>query len=110
MNRRGPTQRVEHVAQFDTNRRTLPRFDILASYYLETDEIRKKASTADAWLSSARSVRSALKWDNERNPCPELLVSQETVPISIGKEGKADVKSSCRLYLGLHTCYNEQQQ
>ncbi len=27
-NRRGPAQAVEHVVQFDTNRRTLPRFDI----------------------------------------------------------------------------------
>ncbi len=61
MNRRGPTQRVEHVAQFDTKRKTLPRFDILASYSLETGEIRKKARTAAAWLSSVRSVRSTLK-------------------------------------------------
>ncbi len=107
MNRRGPTQRVEHVAQFDTNRRTSPGFDIPTSYFPETGEIRKKVGTAGAWLSSARSVRSALKWDNERNPYPELQVSQETAPTIVGEEGEADVKSSCRLYPGLHTCYNE---
>src|SRR3990167_7925988 len=43
--------------------------------------IRKKAFTGAAWLSSARSVRSALKWDNERNPCLVLNLSQETALI-----------------------------
>ena len=62
---------------------------MLASYSLETREIRKKASTAVAWLSSARSVRSALKWDNERNPHLVLNLSQETVPSLTGrKEGQ----------------------
>ena len=42
--------------------------------------IRKDGSTGAAWLSSARSVRSALKWDNERNPRPVLEMSQETAP------------------------------
>ena len=80
---------MEHVVQFDTNRRTSPRFDIQASYSLETGEIRKKACTGAAWLSSARSVRSALKWDNERNPHLVLYLSQETVPALLGrKEGQ----------------------
>ena len=80
---------MEHVVQFDTNRRTSPRFDIQASYHLETGEIRKKAWTGAAWLSSARSVRSALKWDNERNPYLVLYLSQETVPALLGrKEGQ----------------------
>ncbi len=80
---------MEHVVQFDTNRRTSPRFDMLESYFLETGEIRKKTSTGAAWLSSARSVRSALKWDNERNPYLVLNLSQETVPASLGrKEGQ----------------------
>ncbi len=79
-NWRGGTQPVEHVVQFDTNRRTSPGFDMLASYFQETGKIRKKASTGAAWLSSARSVRSALKWDNERNPYLVLNLSQETVP------------------------------
>lgn len=69
---------------------------------------RKDGGTAGAWLSSARSVRSALKWDNERNPRLLLQVSGETASIIIGEEGGADVKSSCRLCLGLHTCYNGQ--
>ena len=70
---------MEHVVQFETKRRTSPRLDILAFYFLETGEIRKEASTGAAWLSSVRSVRSALKWDNERNPYLVLQVSQETV-------------------------------
>ena len=80
---------MEHVVQFDTNRRTSPRFDIQASYFLETGEIRKKAWTGAAWLSSARSVRSALKWDNERNPHLVLNLSQETAPpLAERKEGQ----------------------
>ena len=63
--------------------------------------------TAAAWPSSARSVRSALKWDNERNPCRQLYVSDETASIYVEEEGEADVRSSWRLCLGLHTCYNE---
>ena len=41
---------------------------MLAFYSLETEEIRKEASTGAAWLSSARAVRCSLKWGNERNP------------------------------------------
>ncbi len=77
---------------------------------METWKIRKKAWTGAAWLSSARSVRSALKWDNERNPHPVLNMSQETASIFIEEEGGADVKSAWSLYLGLHTCYNGQLQ
>ncbi len=68
--------------------------------------MRKQASTGAAWLSSVRSVRSALKWDNERNPHRMLQVSYETAPMFIGEEGGADVKSAWSLYPGLHTCYN----
>ena len=109
-NWRGGTQPVEHVVQFETNRRTSPRFDIQAFYFLETGEIRKEAWTGAAWLSSARSVRSTLKWDNERNPHPVLYLSQETALTLVGEEGGADVKSAWPLYLGLHTCYNGQAQ
>jgi len=69
---------VEHVVQFDTNRRTSPGFDILAFYSDESQKIRKEARTGAAWLSSVRSVRSALKWDNERNPYSVLYLSQKT--------------------------------
>ena len=92
-NWRGGTQPVEHVVQFDTNRRTSPRFDILASYFAEMRKIRKKASTGAAWLSSARSVRSTLKWDNERNPCLVLNLSQDTAPTFRrgGRKGRRQV-------------------
>ena len=79
-NWRGGTQPVEHVVQFETNRRTSPGFDMEEFYPDESREIRKKTFTGAAWLSSARSVRSALKWDNERNPYLVLYLSQETVP------------------------------
>ncbi len=80
---------MEHVVQFETNRRTSPGFDIQASYFMETWKIRKKAWTGAAWLSSVRSVRSALKWDNERNPYLVLNMSQETaLTLSGRKEGQ----------------------
>ena len=84
---------MEHVVQFDTNRRTSPRFDMLASYFAEMRKIRKKASTGAAWLSSARSVRSTLKWDNERNPCLVLNLSQDTAPTFRrgGRKGRRQV-------------------
>lgn len=45
--------------------------------------------TGAAWLSSVRSVRSALKWDNERNPYRMLHVSYETAsPLARRKEGQ----------------------
>ncbi len=105
-NWRGGTQPVEHVVQFETNRRTSPGLDISAFSPEEIRDVRKEAGTGAAWLSSARSVRSALKWDNERNPYPVLNLSQETVPTIVGKEGGADVKSAWPLCPGLHTCYN----
>jgi len=79
-NWRGGTQPVEHVVQFETNRRTSPGFDMKEFHPDESREIRKKAFTGAAWLSSARSVRSTLKWDNERNPRLVLNLSQDTVP------------------------------
>ena len=66
--------------------------------------------TGGAWLSSARVVRCWVKSRNERNPCPVLPArkggnSQETAAEN-AEEGGDDVKSSCPLCLGLHTCYN----
>ena len=63
-----------------------------------------------AWLSSARVVRCWVKSRNERNPCPVLPArgggdSQETAGVN-SEEGGDDVKSSCPLCPGLHTCYN----
>lgn len=84
---------MEHVVQFETNRRTSPGIDMLASYFLETGKIRKKASTGVAWPSSARSVKSALKWDNERNPYPVLYLSRETATTYCrgGRKGRRQV-------------------
>ena len=66
--------------------------------------------TGGAWLSSARVVRCWVKSRNERNPCLMLPArnggnSWETAGVN-SEEGGDDVKSSCPLCLGLHTCYN----
>src|SRR5512138_598941 len=68
------------------------------------------AVTGGAWLSSARVVRCWVKSRNERNPRPMLPAgnagdSLETAGVN-SEEGGDDVKSSCPLCLGLHTCYN----
>ena len=66
--------------------------------------------TGGAWLSSARVVRCWVKSRNERNPCDQLLTGNaEDSDKTAGdnsEEGGDDVKSSCPLCLGLHTCYN----
>ncbi len=66
--------------------------------------------TGGAWLSSARAVRCWVKSRNERNPHPLLLSghaghSRGTAGDKL-EEGGDDVKSSCPLCLGQHTCYN----
>ncbi len=66
--------------------------------------------TGGAWLSSARVVRCWVKSRNERNPRPMLPAgyaghSWETAEVN-SEEGGDDVKSSCPLCPGLHTCYN----
>ena len=63
-----------------------------------------------AWLSSARVVRCWVKSRNERNPYPMLPAdhagdSWETAGAK-PEEGGDEVKSSCPLRPGLHTCYN----
>src|SRR5262245_50140384 len=68
------------------------------------------AVTGGAWLSSARVVRCWVKSRNERNPCSMLPAgyagdSWETAGVN-SEEGGDDVKSSCPLCPGLHTCYN----
>src|SRR5699024_175651 len=66
--------------------------------------------TGGAWLSSARVVRCWVKSRNERNPC--LMLPAGSAGDSWGtagvnsEEGGDDVKSSCPLCPGLHTCYN----
>ena len=68
------------------------------------------AHTGGAWLSSARVVRCWVKSRNERNPYLLLPArkggnSGETAADN-AEEGGDDVKSSCPLWLGLHTYYN----
>ena len=91
-NWRGGTQPVEHVVQFETNRRTSPGLDIPLHAPRKRGSLRG-CGTGAAWLSSARSVRSALKWDNERNPRPVLYVSQGTGPTlcRTGRRGRRQV-------------------
>ena len=50
-------------------------------------------------------MRCLVKSTNERNPCRQLHVSDETAGLK-PEEGGDDVKSAWPLYLGLHTCYN----
>ena len=72
--------------------------------------LRENGETGGAWLSSARVVRCWVKSRNERNPCRMLPArkggdSCETAGDK-PEEGGDDVKSSCPLCPGLHTCYN----
>ncbi len=65
--------------------------------------------TGGAWLSSARVVRCWVKSRNERNPyrmLPSLSWGLMHTAGDKPEEGGDDVKSSCPLWAGLHTCYN----
>ena len=68
------------------------------------------AHTGGAWLSSARVVRCWVKSRNERNPRRVLPAGKAGHPCGTAgvkpEEGGDDVKSSCPLCPGLHTCYN----
>ena len=78
--------------------------------FLEIESYFGTSVTGGAWLSSARVVRCWVKSRNERNPYDQLLTgkaedSDETAGDN-SEEGGDDVKSSCPLRPGLHTCYN----
>ena len=66
--------------------------------------------TGGAWLSSARVVRCWVKSRNERNPCDMLPARKGGNSYRTARdnreEGGDDVKSSCPIWLGLHTYYN----
>ena len=102
---------MEHVVQFDAERRTLPGFDMLVvARGNHARPSQEGASTGVAWLSSARVVRCRVKSLNERNPCLQLPAryggdSEETAGVK-PEEGGDDVKSSWPLCPGLHTSYN----
>ena len=55
-------------------------------------------------------MRCRLKCHNERNPSPQLPSGEAGHSVDTAtvrcEEGGDDVKSSCPLCLGLHTCYN----
>ena len=77
---------------------------------METCGLFGGSETGGAWLSSARVVRCWVKSRNERSPYCQLPAgkagdSGETAGDN-SEEGGDDVKSSCPLCLGLHTCYN----
>ena len=60
-------------------------------------------------MSSARVVRCWVKSRNERNPCrqlPSLSWGLWRDCLCKEEEGGEDVKSSCPLCPGPHTCYN----
>ncbi len=77
----------------------------MPSHRSERSVPARDGGTGAAWLSSARVVRCWVKSRNERNPCPRLLVSEETATINV-EEGGDDVKSARPLRPGRHTRYN----
>ena len=95
---------------FNSKQREEP-YQALTSHAICRDtEFRKDVETGGAWLSSARVVRCWVKSRNERNPYGQLPAckdgdSDRTAEVN-SEEGGDDVKSSCPLRPGLHTCYN----
>ena len=77
---------------------------------LEISQTARTFNIGAAWLSSARVVRCWVKSRNERNPRRVLPSGDAGNPRGTAavkaEEGGDDVKSSCPLCPGLHTCYN----
>ena len=95
---------------FNSRQREEPYLDLTSPELPLTGEALRGRKTGGAWLSSARVVRCWVKSRNERNPYSQLPAhngghSVETARVN-REEGGDDVKSSCPLCLGLHTCYN----
>src|SRR5205814_5476094 len=94
---------------FDATRRTLPRLDMHGNVRRNSAALRGSC-TGGAWLSSARVVRCWVKSRNERNPYPMLPAGNAGDSWGTAgakpEEGGDEVKSSCPLRPGLHTCYN----
>ena len=65
-----------------------------------------------AWPPSARTVRRTLKWANERDPCPYLLLlpmgrrHYRGTASDKEEEGAGDGRSVCSESPGLHAGYN----
>ncbi len=100
---------MEHVAQFDATRRTLPGLDVRWTA-IEIWLPFGAGALGAARLSSARAVRCWVKSSNERNPYPQLPSSNVEHSVETAgdkpEEGGDDVKSSWPLCPGLQTCYN----
>ncbi len=91
-NRREFAQAVDHVVQFDTERKTSPGFEIQLQAFRKISRLRG-CWTGAARLSSARQVTGSIKLGNERNPRCVLQVSHETAEFN-SEEGGDDVKSA----------------
>ena len=95
---------------FNSKQREEPYQGLTSSDVCRNVYFLRDRETGGAWLSSARVVRCWVKSRNERNPYYQLPAgkagdSGETAGDN-SEEGGDDVKSSCPLCLGLHTCYN----
>src|SRR5919199_5294230 len=95
---------------FNSMQRAEPYLDLTCTWYrAERQGTRKGGCTDAAWLSSARAVRCWVKSRNERNPRPMLPAGNAGDSWGTAgdkpEEGGDDVKSSCPLCPGLHTCY-----
>ena len=95
---------------FNSKQREEPYQGLTSPEWYGNIQALRGRETGGAWLSSARVVRCWVKSRNERNPYVQLLTSNvEDSGQTAGdnsEEGGDDVKSSCPLCLGLHTCYN----
>ena len=99
---------------FNSTQREEPYQALTSRANCRDTAFRKDAVTGGAWLSSARVVRCLVKSSNERNPYGQLPAryggdSDRTAEVN-SEEGGDDVKSSCPLRPGLHTCYNGRLQ
>ena len=83
---------MDHVVQFDTERKTSPRLEIQVQTSRNGGRLRG-SWTGIARLSSARQVTGSLKWGNERNPRCVLYMSHDTARVD-REEGGDDVKSA----------------
>ena len=83
---------MDHVAQFDNKRGTLPGFEKLVNI-VEIRNTHKDTSPGAAWLSSVRTLKRTLKCGNERNPHCLFYMSGETARDK-REEGEDDAKSA----------------
>ena len=100
------------MVQFDTKRKTLPRFDILSCIPLETSGNPPKKRMIEQLLHGCRQL---VPWgvDLSVETSATLILCSIVMRNCLaysGEEGGDDVKSAWRLYLGPHTSYNGKLQ